>query len=514
MALTQIQTLQSGTGAVHRTLDDTLSEIYSVKDFGAKGDGTTDDRAAIQAAITAAQVTGGTVWIPEGEYIINGAASTDDAAHAIYKKNGLLIPFKSANGTDDHISIVGAGRSTVLKAGESDMYVIRLSDSHCRVENLTIDNNSKAEIVGIGVVPESRTQTTTTVWQVYNVISGLYIKECQYATIFATGPDVSTADSGCWYNMFRDSHFYKCTTGILLDTSTNSTSSASGVNRNKFQNIRIGADGSNTGVEIKDGDTNTFFMIDFEGVNDGTTPNSTPTAIKVAATGASSGGDCNHNTFISCKFENCTRDIDVANRYTEFYACNYSASKLLLTQTPLIMLGGNDTSQAPQHIAGYVYQGNSQIAGHNNNIASFTNGITASKALFTGTVLNSYGEFISHNFGTIAASASSVATIAEPRNNEQTYMQIYVVGRENTNSGTFVIRAEALANWTGTTAQTVGIAVGDRHESLGIADYRTYAGATVSLAFSSNNLQLTVTNSSGSGTLQEVIAFVKFIWSE
>ena len=513
MALTQIKTLQSGTGAVHRTLDDTLSEIYSVKDFGAKGDGATDDRAAIQAAITAAQVTGGTVWIPEGEYIINGAASTDDSGHAVYKKNGLLIPYKSAKDTDDHINIVGAGKSTVLKAGESDMYVIRLSDSHCRVDNLTIDGNSKAEIVGIGVVPESRTQTSTTVWQIYNVISNLYIQECQYATIFATGPDVSTADSGCWYNMFKDSHFYKCTTGILLDSSTNSTSSASGVNRNKFQNIRIGQTGSNTGVEIKDGDTNTFFEIDFEGVNDGTTPNTTPTAIKVAATGSSSGADNNHNTFISCKFENCTRDVDNANSYTEFYACNYQASKLSLTATPLVMLGGNDSSQAPQVIKGYVYQGNSQIAGYDNNISSFTNGISANKALLTGTVLNSYGEFNSHDFGTIAAGASSAATIETPRNNEQVYMQIYVVGRENTNDGTFVIRAEALANWTGTTAQTVGIAVGDRHESLGIADYRTYSGATVALAFSSNNLQLTVSNS-GSDTIQEVIAFVKFIWSE
>ena len=70
MALTQIKTLQSGTGAVHRTLNDTLSDIYSVKDFGATGDGSTDDRAAIQAAITAAQATGGTVYIPEGEYKI------------------------------------------------------------------------------------------------------------------------------------------------------------------------------------------------------------------------------------------------------------------------------------------------------------------------------------------------------------------------------------------------------------------------------------------------------------
>jgi hypothetical protein len=45
---------------------------YSVKWFGAKGDGGTDDRGAIQAAITAVEgrPLGGTVWLPAGKYRI------------------------------------------------------------------------------------------------------------------------------------------------------------------------------------------------------------------------------------------------------------------------------------------------------------------------------------------------------------------------------------------------------------------------------------------------------------
>jgi hypothetical protein len=45
--------------------------MFNVLDYGAKGDGTTDDAAAIQAAINAAQTAGGAVYLPNGAYKIN-----------------------------------------------------------------------------------------------------------------------------------------------------------------------------------------------------------------------------------------------------------------------------------------------------------------------------------------------------------------------------------------------------------------------------------------------------------
>jgi hypothetical protein len=61
--------IQSGVGAVLRTLQDKGREVVSVKDFGAVGDGVTDDTTAIQAAVTACVASGETLYWPAGAYL-------------------------------------------------------------------------------------------------------------------------------------------------------------------------------------------------------------------------------------------------------------------------------------------------------------------------------------------------------------------------------------------------------------------------------------------------------------
>ena len=72
----------------------TQATIYNVRNFGAVGDGVTDDTAAIQAAIDALPSMGGTIFFPDGVYLVNGAYQTANG----YKAR-LTVPFVSAGST-------------------------------------------------------------------------------------------------------------------------------------------------------------------------------------------------------------------------------------------------------------------------------------------------------------------------------------------------------------------------------------------------------------------------------
>jgi len=66
-----------GAGAVQTTIGKKLGESVSVKDFGAKGDGTTDDTAAIQAAFDASEVSKSALYFPPGSYKISSSVTLD-----------------------------------------------------------------------------------------------------------------------------------------------------------------------------------------------------------------------------------------------------------------------------------------------------------------------------------------------------------------------------------------------------------------------------------------------------
>ena len=93
-----------------------LPTTFNVRDYGAKGDDTTDDRAAIQAAIDACGAAGGgTVLVPPGTYRLNSQTITGVGGAPA----NLCISY-------DNVEIVGSGPSSVLKAtlANTSMFLI------------------------------------------------------------------------------------------------------------------------------------------------------------------------------------------------------------------------------------------------------------------------------------------------------------------------------------------------------------------------------------------------------
>ena len=95
VAATTVQYTQGGTGSVTRTVTSKLQESVSVKDFGAVGDGSTDDTTAVSNAFAAASA-GATLLFPAGTYKIGSVNFTGKAINL--SGYGATITCTSATG--------------------------------------------------------------------------------------------------------------------------------------------------------------------------------------------------------------------------------------------------------------------------------------------------------------------------------------------------------------------------------------------------------------------------------
>ena len=131
IAATNITFTAAGAGAVTRTVDSKLEDVISVKDFGVRGDGSTDDAANINVALT--QAAGKTIYFPAGTYIIGAE---------LQPKTGTTI--------------VGDGiENTIIKASSSlatNITLINIVDGQnaITIRDLRVDGNESNRSTGSG----------------------------------------------------------------------------------------------------------------------------------------------------------------------------------------------------------------------------------------------------------------------------------------------------------------------------------------------------------------------------
>lgn len=101
---TRIPFLQSGAGAVARTVDAKLKDVVSVKDFGAVGDGVANDTAAINAALSFTYTNLKAVYFPAGTYLYDGGGALGNG-NVLYGdgRNATVIKSRLASPTSGYL---------------------------------------------------------------------------------------------------------------------------------------------------------------------------------------------------------------------------------------------------------------------------------------------------------------------------------------------------------------------------------------------------------------------------
>lgn len=138
--------LQYGEGAVQRTVQSRLLDSINVKDFGALGDGVTDDSIAIQKALTRAGVLGFGVYFPSGTYVINTTC---------------VLPTQS-------ITVHGEWANTIIKGAASSLFALpKVNGTVHTISRLTFEYPSMAI-------------NATKLWVAAGMEPGLIISECRF----------------------------------------------------------------------------------------------------------------------------------------------------------------------------------------------------------------------------------------------------------------------------------------------------------------------------------------------
>lgn len=416
--------LQAGSGAVQRTVQSKLRDVVSVKDFGAVGDGVTDDTAAIQAAINAvaARTYGGTVYFPAGQYAVTttltvpakvsllGEAigvrqgNNQQCGSVLYKKHAsdCVVFNKTVAGWQSatNIGIVGVDAANTGGNG----FVINTSDvvlNSCKVwaayANSFVVGDGTASSYGNELVAcySNNPQTgsnyviNSTLFRGHNLLSdggkrGVIIQpaatnwslgECHFEGFTEIGISIDTSQGKTYGKNYLAGTSPTGLIGVQMH-GTASGNTLTGL-QIAFNAVRVGS----KGLELKDTSTTTTLR--------DTTISSAEVGVFDATTGTPAGTYLDGNVF-----NNCTIGIKAASQGSKYIGNTFIGS----------------TYQDVTHDAGSggLWMGNRfSLTGN----AAINPGVTGQAGNFAGNaVKNNYG-YVSRNSGYVSnlASGSTIA---------------------------------------------------------------------------------------------------------
>lgn len=167
----QVSYTPAGTGAVTTNVQAKLRQTVSAKDFGAVGDGVTDDTAALQAFFNACQ--NGRGYIPPGIYNITSTLNL----YPQYSYNIEGSVFRNTSNAGTVIKNLGTGTAIFIN---NMPYTPPNFDSQIRLANLTVTGNSGSQH---GIFADHAMIYLENVWLNGHGAHGLFLQRA-YASAF------------------------------------------------------------------------------------------------------------------------------------------------------------------------------------------------------------------------------------------------------------------------------------------------------------------------------------------